>query len=231
MRNPFALVNALSAYILSSHVPYKNRQWASQQLLKCISSKIQISIPPNVEQINYADLSNSLPSCDSFTLEGHDNRVAVLAWHEASATLASAGYDGTVRIWVFNGVQELLLERTLIFHKSYEMFGCELHGKLIGHLKWSPGRDYIAAAMENVINVWCAKETCEESVDTYGFWFIEDQHEFVTAMTWPKYKSGEEDCRDYLLVGKIDGSVSLMTVVKHSKELQHLVNCSLTFGK
>lgn len=119
----------------------------------------------------------------------------------------------------------------MIFHKSHDVFGCELHGKLIGHLKWSPGADYIAAAMENVINVWCAKGASEERMNAYGFWFIEDQHEFVTAMTWPKCKIGEDDCKDYLIVGKIDGSVSLVTVMKHSKDVQHLVNCSLTFGK
>lgn len=182
-------------------------------------------MPPNIDQINYADLSNSLPTCNSFTLEGHDNRVTVLAWHENHKTLASAGYDGSVRIWSFNNVEELHLERTLIFHKTRDIYGCELQEKLIGHLKWSPNANYIAAAMENVINVWCVKD------DNQSVWFIEDQREFITSMSWPKFKSGDDGCEDYLLVGKIDGSVSLLTVKGDRKNVQRLVNCSLTCGK
>lgn len=152
--------------------------------------------------------------------------MAVLAWNETTKTLASAGYDGTVRIWVANTADQLSLERTLIFHKSREVYGCELQGKLIGHLKWSPKADYIAAAMENVVNVWCVK-----GVDAYGGWFIEDMNECITSMVWPKCKGEEEDGRDYLIVGKIDGGVSLVVVEKDKREVQHLVNCSLTCGK
>lgn len=163
-------------------------------------------------------------------MEGHDNRVAVLAWHENTKTLASTGYDGTVRIWTTkcNG-EQLCLERTLIFHKTTEVYGCELQGELIGHLKWSPGADYIAAAMENVVNVWCVKSG-NETEGAYGGWFIEDQLEFITAMTWPKWKA-EDEVKDYLIIGKIDGSVSLMVVEKNKKDVLHLVNCSLTCGK
>lgn len=225
--NPLALVNALSAYILSGHVPYKNRQWASQQLLKCISSKIESSNPPPTDQINFADLSNSLPQCTSLNLEGHDNRVAVLAWHDDSKSLASAGYDGTVRIWSFGREGEKpLLERTLIFHKSRDCYGCELQGKLVGHLRWSPRGDYVAAAMESVINVWFVKGA---NGDPSGEWFIEDQREFVTAMVWPKFGGGGE--KEHLLVGKVDGSVSLIAIYKDQKEVQSLVNCSSSSGE
>lgn len=229
--NSLALANALSAYILSSHVPYRNRQWASQQLLKCISSKIQSSLRTSIDQINFADLSNSLPPCTTSALEGHDNRVAVLAWHDNTKTLASSGYDGTIRIWTLNSTEQLCLERTLIFHKNTEVYGRELQGKLIGHLKWSPESDYIAAAMENIINVWYLKGVNVGGEEGYGGWFIEDFQEFVTAMTWPKHKEIANTTKNYLIVGKIDGSVSLVIVDKSHKEVEHLVNCSLSFGK
>lgn len=229
MQKPLTLVNALSAYIVSSNVPYKNREWATQQLFKCISSRIQMTNTPSFEQINFADLSNSLPACKMVSLEGHDNRVAGLTWHEDSQMLASAGYDGTVRIWSFDK-SELYLHRTLIFHSLPDVYGSDLQGKHIGHLKWSSSGEYIAAAMENVVNIWYLGRTTEASTLNSGC-FIDNQNEFITAMTWPSLKPREDCSKNYLIVGKIDGSVSLISVHKDQKEVVPLANCSMTHGK
>lgn len=229
MQKPLTLVNALSAYILSSNIPYKNREWATQQLFKCISSRIQMTNGPSFEQINFADLSNSLPACKLVSLEGHDNRVASLAWHEEGQMLASAGYDGTVRIWTFDK-NELYLHRTLIFHTLPDVYGCDLQGKHIGHLKWSSSADYIAAAMENIVNIWYLECSTESSSSNNGC-FIDNQNDFITAMTWPSFKSREDYSKNYLIVGKIDGSVSLISIYKDEKEVVPLANCSTTHGK
>lgn len=69
-----ALINALSAFVLSNKVSQENRQWASQQLYKCVATKIQTFAGPTAEQTNYADLSNSLVQKKITELEGHDNR-------------------------------------------------------------------------------------------------------------------------------------------------------------
>lgn len=71
---PLALINALSAFVLSNKVSHDNRQWAAQQLYKCVATKIQTFAAPNVEQVNHADLSNSLPQRKLLSLDGHDNR-------------------------------------------------------------------------------------------------------------------------------------------------------------
>lgn len=40
--SPLTLVNALSAYIISSKVDQCNKQWAAQQLYKCLATKVQM---------------------------------------------------------------------------------------------------------------------------------------------------------------------------------------------
>lgn len=188
---------------------------------------------PNTEQINFADLTNFIPKEKVDTFDGHDNRVSTLAWNETSSKLASAGYDGTVRIWVFETNSQLVLDSTLVFHQSNDVFGNELQGKLIGHLAWAPSGGYLAAAMENVINIWSLKRLTSEG---YKDWFIEVQKELITAMTWPKTASSKTEStsskfKEYLLVGKIDGSVSLVSVIGGHKQIETLMNCTLSCSK
>lgn len=224
---PLALINALSAFVLSNKVSHENRQWASQQLYKCVATKIQTFAPPHVEQINHADLSNSLPERKIINLEGHDNRVCVLHWNETRNLLASCGYDGTVRIWSFNNNTQAYLEHTLVFHMSNNLFGSDLHDKLIGHLKWSTGGHYIAAAMENVVNVWPMSTNNTEEHEEYANWFIEDQGEIVTSITWPRCRRENVVSKEYLLIGRIDGSVALMSLYKGIKHVEVLANCCM----
>lgn len=109
------------------------------------------------------------------------------------------------------------------------MFGSELQGRLIGHLKWSPTGEYIAAALDNIINIWPLKKT--DGTNCFGNWFIEDIQEFITALSWPKYAKELDACKNYLLVGKIDGSVSLITVGDDDKESEILQCMSQSRGK
>ncbi|KAK9737174.1 HECT-domain (ubiquitin-transferase) [Popillia japonica] len=322
---PLALINALSAFVLSNKVSHDNRQWAAQQLYKCVATKIQTFAAPNVEQVNHADLSNSLPQRKLLSLDGHDNRVCVVAWNEYRNLLASCGYDGTVRIWSITDVSQPYLEHTLVFHISSNLFGSDLHDKLITHLKWStsgkyiaaameniiniwpmpdstlskPNRffkilprvcvvawneyrnllascgydgtvriwsitdvsqpylehtlvfhissnlfgsdlhdklithlkwstsgKYIAAAMENIINIWPMPDSTEEN-EEHTNWFIDDQTEMVTSLVWPKRRRENVVSKEYLLVGKIDGSVALISLYKGMKHVEVLVNCSM----
>ncbi|KAJ3666590.1 hypothetical protein Zmor_002027 [Zophobas morio] len=225
---PLTLVNALAAYVMSCRVDPENREWASEQLFKAIASKVQMLSGANSEPVNFADLTNLLPKANAEYFDGHDNRISTLAWHEKKSRLASAGYDGTVRLWVFESKTQLSLDSTLVFHMSRDIFGNELQGKLIGHLKWSPSGDYVAAAMDNVINIWPLKQS--ELIGSYEDWFIEDVKEFITALTWPKVKSNTSE-KDYLLVGKIDGSVSMVVISGGARQVETLINCSLNCGK
>lgn len=169
-----------------------------------------------------ADLSGFMPKENVINLEGHDNKVSKLAFHEKSQRLASCGYDGTVKIWSVERNKPFILYSTLVFHISIDIFGNELYGRQISQLHWSPSGEYIAAALENYINVWPL--TKSENISCYNSWFIEDQTEIITAMVWPKYKNQYDNNKDYLLIGKIDGSVACITVNKEKKCEEHLTN-------
>ncbi|XP_030752542.1 probable E3 ubiquitin-protein ligase HERC1 [Sitophilus oryzae] len=222
---PLILANALSSYILSNRVAKQAKEWAAQQLFKSIATKVQMMSGSNLEQVNFADLSGSMPKQNISTLDGHDNRVSTLAWNKKTRILASAGYDGTVRLWSFVNGKIPILDSTLVFHTSINTFGNDLQGKLIGHLEWSPMGDYLAAALDSVINIWCIRKT-EQSQEFD--WFVEHQKEFITVMCWPKNKNENATDKDYLLVGKIDGTVTLLTVLHASKRVETLMNFSLS---
>lgn len=181
------------------------------------------------DQMNVADLSGFLPKENIINLEGHENRVSKLAFHEMSQLLASCGYDGTVRIWSLERNKPSILDSTLVFHISIDVFGSELHGRQISHLQWSPSGKYIAAALDNIVNVWPL--TKSENIRCYDSWFIEDQKATITAMVWPKYKNHCVTSKDYLLIGKVDGSVTCITVHKGKKSVEHLKNFSGFQGK
>lgn len=42
----------------------------------------------------------------------------------------------------------------MVFHKSDKVYGSQLNGELISQLSWSPSSRFIAASMENTINIW-----------------------------------------------------------------------------
>ncbi|XP_019763936.2 probable E3 ubiquitin-protein ligase HERC1 isoform X1 [Dendroctonus ponderosae] len=225
---PLALPNALSAYVLSNsdRLSPREREWAAQQLFKCIATKIQIMSGSGLDELNFADLSRTMPERDVALLEGHENRVCTLAWHSDSNTLASAGYDGTVRLWSISSGKEPVLNSTLVFRTSADSFGSDIHEKLIGHLCWSATGNYIAGALDSVINIWLIKKSKQfDGCD----WFIEHQKEFITSMCWPKAKPENESDNEYLLLGKIDGTVSLITIEsKGSLLVETLKNFSLS---
>lgn len=188
-----------------------------------------VFIGVNSDQVNMADLSGFMPQTSLLHLEGHDNRVSILAWHAKSQLLASCGYDGTIRLWNIEFNKSPVLDSTLVFHMSTDIFGSELQGRHIGHLKWSPTGEYIAAALDNIINVWPLNKS--EETSCYNDWFIEDQKEFITALVWPRHRRESSSNKEYLCVGKMDGSVTLMTIHKEKKQAETLSNFSVPHCK
>lgn len=219
---PLTLVNALSACVLSARIKPYHRQWASQQLFKCIATKVQNHVPEtNPECVNLADLSNNIPECVSNETEGHDNRVNAVAWNERTQFLASSGYDGTVRIWTSNKCQ-LCMEHTLVFHLSQDMYGSDLQGKIISQLTWSTSGRYIAAVMENTLNIWAIGSKNEKKE-----FYIDEQSAYITCVTWPKIERQSE--KQQLIVGRINGSVALVMFNNEQKETLELENCSKSY--
>ncbi|CAH1119370.1 unnamed protein product, partial [Phaedon cochleariae] len=218
---PLTLVNALSAFILSNKVEQSSKQWAAQQLFKCLATKIQMMSSVTSDQVNFADLSCSMPKLKTTYLKGHDYKVSTLAWHEKSQLLASAGYDGTVRVWAIEKNKQPHMDTIIDSDPPVE-----LQGRPICHLKWSPTGRFLAAANENLLDVWPMKKW--EDGDRYdGDRFIEDQKEAVTGMTWPRMRGEEGQERDYLLVGRADGSVSMIVIQDGNRQIEVLQNfCS-----
>lgn len=85
---PLQLPNALAACVLSTHLPAMQRQWATQQLVKCLSTKEQNNLA-NLNGIIFADLTSSMPACGITKLEGHQNRVIIGIWNDKKKLLAT----------------------------------------------------------------------------------------------------------------------------------------------
>lgn len=66
-----------------------------------------------------------------------------------------------------------------------------------------------------------------EENEEHTNWFIDDQTEMVTSLVWPKRRRENVVSKEYLLVGKIDGSVALISLYKGMKHVEVLVNCSM----
>ncbi|XP_017786874.1 PREDICTED: probable E3 ubiquitin-protein ligase HERC1 isoform X2 [Nicrophorus vespilloides] len=216
------LMNALSACIISQ-ISSETRQWATQQLFKCISTRFEQYT--GYEQVNYADLGEYLPKGKVTKLEGHENRICCIAYCKTKGLLASAGYDGTVRIWSFDNFNSQMdsdrsqqypnREQTLVFHESMDVYGLELSNKPITNLCWSQYGNCLAASMGNIVNIWNVTGTSANQDDRD--WYIDDQHVQVTCMTWPQYKPDSDV--DYILIGKIDGTVTLLAIQKDQKNI------------
>jgi len=149
---------------------------------------------------------------------------------EKCSFLFCSGYDGHVRVWSVQS-SSARLEHVLVFQKAENVYGNELSGELISNLCWSSSGQFIAATINCCLNIWTLSSSeC----------YIEDHSSIVTAVAWPKLwksKYGDEDHSNhnqYLIVGKSDGSVSLVRIRPKTEffreELSHCASqCKLTF--
>ncbi|XP_021933596.1 probable E3 ubiquitin-protein ligase HERC1 isoform X3 [Zootermopsis nevadensis] len=225
--NPLQLPDALAACVLSTRLASNHRQWASQQLVKCIAARVSVLSPQILESLSFADLSGVMLQCSLMELEGHDNRVSFTAWHEDRAMLATCGYDGTVRIWCSANANSALLAHTLVFHKSENVYGRELSGELVSQLGWSSSGKFVSAAMDSIVNVWYLPDGPDVAV-TGEDCHIDTQLAWVTSMAWPQVTSQDEP--EHLLVGTINGSVAMLTIFPRSKQHEELVHCSQQYA-
>ncbi|KAG8223097.1 hypothetical protein J437_LFUL002045 [Ladona fulva] len=221
------LADALAACVLSSRLNPNYREWASQQLVKCLSSSASSSASQRNDAINYADLTGVLPKCPISNFEGHENRVTTISWHTKNELLATCGYDGTVRVWSVTIKSKSFLEQTLVFYKTEDIYGSELHGKSISELGWSASGKYIAAAMENIVNVWIMPNTNSTMINRNDN-HIREQPAWVTALCWAQNSCGER--LEVLLVGRSNGTVALMTVTQTEVEMEELPQCSRPYA-
>ncbi|KAE8748468.1 hypothetical protein FOCC_FOCC004763 [Frankliniella occidentalis] len=231
--NHLMLPNALAACVLSTRLPPPTRQWASQQLVLCIVAK-SANHHPLDSAINFADLSGVMPVCPTDQLQGHDNRVSKVVWHEARSQLASSAWDGTIRIWSAPPMSSL--EHTLVYRKTQSVFGSELQGEEIAQLCWSPTGRFLAACMGNTLNLWMLPPVPADNSGTpwTDNFLVLSNAAWITALAWPEEYSlnlGPTDTKcEHLLIGRIDGSVALLELDSEKQECIELPNCSLPFA-
>ncbi|XP_063233987.1 probable E3 ubiquitin-protein ligase HERC1 isoform X2 [Bacillus rossius redtenbacheri] len=218
------LANALSACVLSSKLRPAQRQWAAQQLVKCVASRLTAPPQQTLQQTNMADLSATLLPCNVAELQGHDNCVTAADWHPSRALLATGGYDGTVRVW---NVLTASQEHMLVFHKSEDVFGSELAGRLIGQAKWDSSGQLLAACMDNVVNIWHAVRS-EGNCISLVLKECLVQPAAVSVLAWPD--NSEEDYPFHLLVGMTSGSVALLSIRADGVKAEELPHCSNAFA-
>lgn len=223
---PLTLVNALSAYIMSRRIDSTYKEWAAQKLFKSLSTKIQMMSGPSSDQLNYVDFTNFLRLKNmTHSVERHNDRISSVSWHEGKRALATSSYDGTIRFWRLDPINHLVLTSIAVFRISLDTFNRDIDGKAIENLKWSAHGDLIAASMENVVNVLQYEEV--EGRPMYVEWAIERQAKFVTVLAWPKFKDPFKRDVNHLLIGKIDGTVSMLTNTKGRKTMDQLMNLTL----
>ncbi|XP_027837521.2 probable E3 ubiquitin-protein ligase HERC1 [Aphis gossypii] len=200
------LINALSACLLSHFVNNDIKHWACKQLVNILVNKSL-----NRKQLvlsNESDFPGTLKRCPIVKLEGHENRINHVIWQRNVKSLASSGFDGTMRLWN----NELSLETTLLFYKSTQMYGNDLNGELISKLAWSPSGLCIAASMEGTLNIYTVQRHVFQEDETCLSTYTQDA--WITAIAWSgiSTKNSYDFYSQYLLIGGVDGSVNIAIV-------------------
>ncbi|CAG7693965.1 unnamed protein product, partial [Allacma fusca] len=194
------LIDSLASCVMSGRLSGAHRQWAVEQLVKCLTNRSSISRLTNPDTIVYSDIAKVFPQVPSVDVRGHENRVACLDWLPKLGHFATCGYDGTVRSWSIQN-RNAVQEHILMFQTSSSMFGSELNGELISNLAWSSNGKYVAA---------------------------KDHTSLITALGWPKVVTSEGI--ENLLVGRIDGTVSIVIIQDKTFCTEELITCQEQCG-
>lgn len=201
----------------------------------------------NPHLMNVSDMAGVLPRSPVGEARGHESFISCIEWSPKKEQFATwyisdknwfkkvrkysalrnlmffciqfSGSDGTVRVWSASANKNAELENILVFEKALNVFGNDLKGEKISNLKWSANSQYLAATLNYCLNIWTIEST--ES-------FIDDHPSVITAIAWPQttLRKGEGG-RNYLIVGRLDGTLALITICPNSVfSRDELPNCS-----
>lgn len=102
---------------------------------------------PDGRKLAYSDMSY-VRICDAQTFDterilvGHSNRVSSIDWNRSNNRIASASYDGTVRIWSADGVPEKVLKG---------------HTREVNGVAWSKSGNRLASVgNDGTLRIWSA---------------------------------------------------------------------------
>ncbi|XP_041374032.1 probable E3 ubiquitin-protein ligase HERC1 isoform X2 [Gigantopelta aegis] len=225
--SPLLLINALSACLISTKIPFMYRQWAARQLMTALSAQGDPRVTMSENQV---DLGGDLPLWHISKLEAHQNRVSQCVWSAKKSLLASGGYDGTVRLWsLLSNRTHQFLQQTFVFNSGEDVSHDDLNNNLLGLICFNSAGRLLAGAINNLVNIWIIGGSNGH---------LDVQPQWVTALSWPEHKGLFEGrlgiMTDTLLVGRLDGSVAQIEVLDiltcRRKELQHCTrrNVSVT---
>ncbi|XP_063888404.1 probable E3 ubiquitin-protein ligase HERC1 isoform X2 [Scylla paramamosain] len=205
------LANALGACILSTHLPHSHRQWAATQLVECIGGRAKLveghsevsgsGSSSGTSSLSSADFSHSLPTTQTTMLEGHTAPASNALWLEGKNLLVTSGHDSSVRTWKVHQRGVGMQEHTLIFQLNENTSSYPTsHTKVEYLTSLSSGR-FIAAAFENVLNMWSMV------AGTTEIWSSSSPITCLEAA-----RQGMCDC---VLMGHHDGSVTMAATTSH----------------
>uniref|UniRef100_A0A8D8RZ78 HECT-type E3 ubiquitin transferase n=1 Tax=Cacopsylla melanoneura TaxID=428564 RepID=A0A8D8RZ78_9HEMI len=157
------LLDALAACVLSKHINHRNKgqgqlkQWAAQQLVKCLSVKnsaTNTASSPSGKTSKLMDFAGVIAPCELRSVQGHDDRVTSVVYNPAKNIIVSSGFEGTVRVWSVS-LSNLSLTHTFL---------CEdLLGVTISGLCCSSSGHRIAVFRENRVHVWILQDKASGS--------------------------------------------------------------------
>ncbi|XP_042204293.1 probable E3 ubiquitin-protein ligase HERC1, partial [Homarus americanus] len=196
------LANALSACILSTHLPHSHRQWAATQLVECIGGRARLvdnhNELPGPGTSSSTDFTGALPHVQTTYLEGHTARTSNVLWLQARNLLVTSGHDSSVRTWKVGQRTIGPQEHTLVFQPSENTGNYPVNLAAVEHLVTLPSERYIAATFENVLNIWSL------SGGNIGAW---SSNSLITCL-----EAAVQGLCDCMLVGHHDGSVTLAAI-------------------
>jgi hypothetical protein len=83
------LIESLATCVMSARLCGGHRQWAIQQLVKCLSTRASVFRITSLDSINYSDVAGVLPKCPTTDAKGHGKRISCIEWSEKKKLFAS----------------------------------------------------------------------------------------------------------------------------------------------
>jgi len=201
------LIDALSACCLSTFLPSKYREWASEEIVN-ISAAMAYRIPGGISH-PLADLKGDFPKCPMTSFKNEEGELFGCCWNSAKSLLLASGEDN-ILVWKFSSRGRSMMQQKLDFLSAPDYSH--------GHRDWSSqdsnmnntscnaSGTLVCASKGSLINIWSLSG--EQA-------HVDSSHSHVMCVTWPTVSESalkQVRSKDALLIGRLDGSVAVVDV-------------------
>jgi len=167
----------------------RNNNLQSTLAVKTEKAVTAVAFSANGQYLAFGDLAGKITIQDIVAkatyaeLNGHESRVADLRFNGLSTLLASAGWDGTAKLWVVKDIFDL--PTILNDHQDY-----------VNAVSFSPDGHHLAtASFDNLVRVWPTKP------DMIAEQLCQDVNRNLTQVEWDQYVGRDIEyeitCPDY----------------------------------